>query len=130
MINKISNFNSFEDFDLFDRAINCWFNTPGTKDIHPASWKKLEDGRYCAVCRTVGIKPEDVSVKITGKNIVIDGKTVAEDNAYSCHVELPISEFVKNNLIGIDYKTENGLTYIYLKVKTEVKSEIPVKRII
>lgn len=120
------------------------FNTPDTKDMMPACWKVWEEKvhdpdtddctynkkmGYKAVCRTVGISPDDVKVTQEDYGICVQGKTEVDGKEYSQYMELPISEDIMANITGIDYKTENGLTYIYLKVQSPDKKKIEIRKL-
>ena len=112
----------------FDRPRNLIFNTPGTKDIHPACWEETENG-YKAICRTVGINPDDVVVDVKEHCILVSGKTECDGIKYSTSYELPISEDILANIRNVEYKTINGITYIYLNVIRPEKREIKAVRI-
>ena len=104
----------------------------------PAYWKrwtkKNSDDKeeflgYKCLVRTVGVASEDVNVTLENDRIVVDGKTKVEDYTYSQHVELPISKDVVSNVKSVEYKSKDGMTYIYLKVHTPEYKKIDVKRI-
>ena len=104
----------------------------------PAYWKrwtrKNSDDKeeflgYKCLVRTVGVASEDVNVTLENDRIVVDGKTKVEDYTYSQHVELPISKDVVSNVKSVEYKSKDGMTYIYLKVRTPEYKKIDVKRI-
>ena len=112
----------------FDRPRKLTFTTPGTKDIYPANWKETDNG-YKAVCRTVGINPDDVVVDVKENCILVSGKTEYDGIKYSTSYELPISEDILANIRNVEYKTINGITYIYLNVIRPEKREIKAVRI-
>jgi len=85
-------------------------------------------GYFCVV-RTVGIDPLDLTVELKDNGIIVDGKTEVEDSTYSQHVELPISKEIIINIEKITYKSKDGLTYIYLKVKQPEKTKVAIERI-
>lgn len=113
---------------LFDEPINLSFNTAGTKDMHPVNWKKTENG-YRAICRTVGISKEDLKVDFVENTIRVSGKTKYNDEEYSINYSIPISREIVKNIEKINYKTENGLTYINLIVKKEIKPTISIEKL-
>ena len=119
----------FIDEFLFGKPINLVYNAGNTKDMNPAYWTKTEQG-YKATCRTVGIAPEDVNVTVKEYSIVINGKTEYEGCKYDTHYELPISQGVMNKITNVDYKTLNGLTYIYLCVEKPEKRDIKINTIV
>ena len=123
----------------FGAPTNIRFNTAKTKDLMPSYWstweveekdstKKRKLGYKC-VCRTVGINPEDVNVTMEDYGICVDGQTEHEDNKYTQHIELPISESVMSDIENISYKTLNGLTYIYIKMKSPEKKKVKISRV-
>lgn len=123
----------------FGKPMNVRFNTANTKDMLPSYWSKwMVDAKdstekvqagYKCVCRTIGINPNDVTVTMEDYGICLDGKTEYEGYKYSQHIELPISENVMSDIEAINYKTANGLTYIYLKVKKPEKKKVAVHRV-
>lgn len=117
-----------EDFFGFGKPFDLVYNTGKTKDMNPAYWSKTDKG-YKATCRTVGIAPDDVKVEIGDCNIVVSGKTEYEGVEYNTSYKLPISKEIMGDIKNIDYKTLNGLTYIYLYVETPEKKEIKINKI-
>lgn len=117
-----------DDFFGFGKPTDLIYNAGKTKDMNPVYWSKTEDG-YKATCRTVGIAPEDVKVEIDNYNIVIKGETKYEENIYNTSYKLPISKEIIGDVKSIDYKTLNGLTYIYLFVETPEKKQIKINKI-
>ena len=117
----------FDEF-LFGKPANLVYNAGKTQDMNPAYWTKTENG-YKAICRTVGIAPEDVVITINEYKIVVKGETEYEGVKYNTSFELPISKEIIGNVKSIDYKTLNGLTYIYLYVETPEKKKIKINKI-
>ena len=123
----------------FGAPTNIRFNTAKTKDLMPSYWSTWEVEEkdstekrklgYKCVCRTVGINPEDVNVTMEDYGICVDGQTEHEDNKYTQHIELPISESVMSDIENISYKTLNGLTYIYIKMKSPEKRKVKINRV-
>lgn len=123
----------------FGKPVNVRFNTPYTKDIMPSYWSEwyidMEDATekkkmgYKCTCRTVGINPEDVNVTMEDYGICVDGMTEYEGNKYTQHIELPISENVMSDIENINYKTVNGLTYIYIEMKSPEKKKVKINRV-
>ena len=109
------------------------FNVSGTKVLMPACWKEYldKDGKkigYKAICRTVGIATEDVKLEIKDDCILVTGETEYDSEKYNTRYELPIAEDVMGNIEKIQYKTLNGLTYIYLTTKLPEKKQIAIER--
>ena len=61
--------------------------------------------------------------------ICVDGVTEYEGNKFTQHIELPISESVMADIEAINYKTLNGLTYIYLRMKKPEKKKVAIHRV-
>lgn len=117
-----------DDFFGFGKPIDLIYNTGKTKDMNPAYWVKTEEG-YKATCRTVGIAPDDVKVEIIDFNIVVSGETEYEGVKYDTSYKLPIASEIIGNIMAVDYKTLNGLTYIYLYVEKPEKKKIKINKI-
>lgn len=127
-----------DDFFGFGKPTRVRYSTSNTKDMMPAYWKRwtkknAEDKEeflgYKCLVRTVGVASEDVNVTLENDRIVVDGKTEVEDYTYSQHVELPLSTEVIGNVKSVEYRSKDGMTYIYLKVRTPEYKKIDVKRI-
>ena len=142
------NFNPFEEIDdMFDRFYTMGFgvpqkirfNTGYTKDMNPAYWSEWEEEivdstekekvGYKAVCRTVGIREEDVKLELRDYGLCLDGMTEIDGQRYSQHVELPISREIMKNIDEITYHSKDGLTYIYLRMKKPEIREVPIRKI-
>lgn len=121
-------FLDLEDIFGFGKPLDLIYNTGKTKDMNPAYWSKTDKG-YKAICRTVGIAPEDVKIEINDYNIVVSGETEYEGNVYNTSYKLPVSKEIIGDIKSIDYKTLNGLTYIYLFVETPEKKQIKINKI-
>lgn len=117
-----------DDFFGFGKPFDLVYNTGKTKDMNPAYWSKTDKG-YKAVCRTVGIAPDDVKVETDECNIVVSGETEYEDNKYNTFYKIPISKEIMGDITNITYKTLNGLTYIQLYVETPEKKKIKINKI-
>lgn len=115
-------------FGGFGKPFDLVYNTGKTKDMNPAYWSKTDKG-YKAVCRTVGIAPDDVKVETDECNIVVSGETEYEGNKYNTFYKIPISKEIMGDIINITYKTLNGLTYIQLYVETPEKKKIKINKI-
>lgn len=112
----------------FGKPRNIVFNSGKTQDMNPVYWTEIENG-YRAVCRTVGINPEDVSVEIKNGYIKVSGKTKYEETDYDVSYDLPVSGDVLSNIEKLEYKTINGLTYIYIYIVRPEKKKVKIERI-
>ena len=117
-----------DDFFGFGKPYDLIYNTGKTKDMNPAYWSKTEEG-YKATCRTVGISAEDVKVEVNDYTILICGETEYEGIKYNTSYKLPIAKEIMGDIEKIEYKTLNGITYIYLFVKTPEKKQIKINKI-
>ena len=61
--------------------------------------------------------------------IKISGETEYEGSKYNVSYELPVSDDVLSNVTKLEYKTLNGLTYIYISVNRPEKKQIVAKKI-
>lgn len=119
----------FDDFFTwgFGKPRNLHFQTK-TKDMLPSFWEKTEDGYKCT-CRTVGISPSDVKVSVGEDCIYVSGETEIDKYKYSTNYELPVSQDVLGNIKSIKYKTENGITIIYMDIDRPEKKKITIQKI-
>jgi HSP20 family molecular chaperone IbpA len=126
---SLNNFNSFfDDFVYgFGKPRNLIFNCK-TKDIMPSFWEKTESGFKCT-CRTVGICPKDVAVTLEDDCIHVKGETEWDNYKYNTSYELPLCEDVLNNIKSVKYKTENGITIIYIDLDRPEKRKIKIEQI-
>lgn len=104
------------------------FNCDRTLDLSPTTWTKTDNG-FKATCRTVGINPDDVKVKLEDCYIDISGESEYEGSKYNVSYMIPISDDVISNIKSIKYKTVNGLTHIYLDVERPSKKDIKILKV-
>lgn len=158
MYDFLKDFN-FNDFIGFGVPTTIRFNTAGTKDMLPVYWKKwsvevkdendkengaknnkennkdiekeikTKDVGYKCVCRTVGINEEDIKITLEDYGICVQGETTYEGNTYTQYIELPISKDLIANIESINYKSINGLTYIYLLMKEPKKNKVSICKV-
>lgn len=127
-----------DDFILGFGGPTCIrYNTASTKDMNPAVWSKWKETEgdvekelgYKGVVRTVGVDEEDVKVSLERDGLIVEGKTTFEGYTYSQYVKLPISRDVISNISGVSYRSKNGMTYVYLNVRTPEYKQIKVQKI-
>lgn len=100
-----------------------------TLDQKPVAWKKTDNG-YKAVCRTVGVDADDIEIKLVADGISVYGETkYDEDNVCNVEYLIPIDKSIINSIKEIQYTTKNGLTYIYLTLNDNGRSNIPIVKI-
>ena len=116
--------NDFEnDFLGFGEPRLDFYNAGNTKDMCPAYWKKDKEDKdsnfdvFHATVRSVGIDPKDVKVSVNDTLLRVYGETKRGDDTYNFSCELPIAKAIMDNIEKIECKSENGLSYITLKVK-------------
>lgn len=112
----------------FGKPRNLIFNCNRTKDIMPGFWEKTDDGYKCT-CRTVGISPSDVKISVGDDYIHVSGETEIDNYKYNTKYDLPVSQEVLSNIKSIKYKTENGITIIYLHINRPEKKQINIEQI-
>ena len=120
-------FDDFFDNDFlgFGTPHLDFYNCAGTRDISPAVWKKnnsLKDSdydEYTAICRSVGVQPQDVKISVPNEENIIKvcGETKTNWTTYNFSCELPIAKAIMDSIEKIECRSENGLSYITLKVK-------------
>ncbi|WP_368489841.1 hypothetical protein [Clostridium sp. BJN0013] len=125
----------YKDFDTVDEILGKWFGEPhnlmdncNNKDISPGRWEEVPNG-YKAVCKTVGIRPEDIKVVLKNDYIEVSGKSVVDNHDYSVSCNLPVGLKMRDKVESIDYRAQDGITIIYLNVKKEFKKGIDIRRI-
>lgn len=111
----------------FGKPKNLIFNCK-VKDMMPSFWEKTETGYKCT-CKTLGIAPKDVKVTVEDDYIEVKGETEYDGYLYNTSYQLPVSEEVLSNIKNIKYKTENGITIIYLDVERPEKRKINIEQI-
>jgi HSP20 family molecular chaperone IbpA len=127
-----------DDFLGFGEPHLDFYNCAGTKDISPAVWRKNKSNNnpnydeYVAICRSVGVRPSDIKVVVPdNENVIkISGETKTNWDTYNFSCELPIAKAIMDNIEKIECRSEDGLSYITLKVKKpeqKKKFDIEVK---
>lgn len=116
----------FQNF-LFGDVTNLLFHNY-TLDQKPVKWDATDTG-FRAICRTVGIDPDDVNIELTSDGIDLKGSTTVDGEEYSVSYSMPISQSIMSKVENIKYESKNGLTYIYLNLRKEEKKQIPVSKI-
>lgn len=131
----MSFYSNFNDFDEVFDELTGWFGKPKhlcfnvkTKDMLPSFWEKTEQGYKCT-CRTVGINPDDVKVELKDDCIHVEGKTTMDKYDYSTSMDLPLTEDVINNIKNIKYKSENGITIIFVDLDRPEKKKVNIVKI-
>lgn len=105
------------------------FNS-SVKDMQPYTMYK-KDGEYILEVKTLGIRPEDISVTLDDKILTIKGETQNEynDDSFNTQIKLSIADDLINKLDSIDYKSRDGLTYVILKMKKSKEQSIKINKV-
>ena len=114
--------NIFDDFEnMFDR-LTSRFNRP-VMDQQPYSVYSSEKG-FIVVCNTLGIDKNDIKVNVTKEQgnpypvLSVTGDSKIEKINFSNSVNLRIRLKLNDEIESVSYESKNGLTLVYLKVKT------------
>lgn len=124
----------FDDFD--NMFSNIWnrFNRP-VKDQTPYSVYKATGKGYVIVCNTLGMDKNDLSVNIEKEKgrpypiLRIKGETKIEKINFHNSVDLAIQLKLEDEIEDVNYELRNGLTIVYIKVKTVETPKIEAKYI-
>lgn len=116
----------FDDFDdLFSKIWNN-FNRP-VLDQRPFKAISVDKG-YLIVVNTLGIDKSNLSVTLQNEKgraypiLKVVGETKLEKINFQNKVDMGISLKIDDDIKGISYKCENGLTTIF--IETEPKQQI------
>ena len=112
-------FNPFDDFEQrFNKIFNSYSRPVGDKNI--ANIYANENG-YIVVANTVGIDPKDLKVNVSTENgapyktLTVQGETKQEKIGETFHVNIKFR--LNFDPEEVTYKSQNGLTYVFLKSK-------------
>ena len=90
-----------------------------------------KDNDYIIEAKTLGITPDDIKVTLDKNILTISGESKNEysDKAFNAQIKVRIGEDILNSIEKIDYKSENGITYVILRVKQTPESTVEIQRI-
>lgn len=94
-----------------------------------ANWRAKDIGVFQCEVDTRGISPDDVKVELKSYFVLVHGETKYDGESYSVDEEIALSKELISNLDRLEYKTLNGITYIYAYVRTPEVHKIIPKRI-
>jgi HSP20 family molecular chaperone IbpA len=121
--------------DLFNDFLEMGFGKPkqlvfnsNVKDMLPNYWQKKDDKTYLCTVKTLGVNPEDITVEETDYGIKVSGASTINDFPYDVSMELPIVESIMNEIKDISFTSQNGLTFITLKLNRPDKKKINIIR--
>lgn len=113
-------------YDLFDLVLKSW-----DRPMREVSGYKVipYDGGWKLVLNTLGIKPDDINVKIDRHVLTIEGKTESESIHFTNSVNYKFNiESIKSELVKVDYEVADGLTIVDLIVNKDPENEIEISR--
>jgi HSP20 family molecular chaperone IbpA len=119
-------FNDFLEMG-FGKPKQLVFNS-NVKDMLPNYWQKKDDKTYLCTVKTLGVNPEDITVEETDYGIKVSGASTINDFTYDVSMELPIVESIMNEIEDISFTSQNGLTFITLKLNRPDKKKINIIR--
>jgi hypothetical protein len=122
--------NTIFDEGIFDFLRDEFLFNSSVKDMIPTAFYK-KDNDYIVEAKTLGISPDDVKVSLDGDILTISGESKNEysDKAFNAQIKVRIGKDILNDIDKIDYKSQNGVTYVILKMKQTANSTIEIKRI-
>lgn len=122
--------NTIFDEGIFDFLRDDFLFNSSVKDMVPTAFYK-KDNDYIIEAKTLGISPDDVKVSLDGDILTISGESKNEysDKAFNAQIKVRIGKDILNDIDKIDYKSQNGVTYVILKMKQTANSTIEIKRI-
>ena len=116
--------------DIFKFLDDSFFYTSPVRDMNPVTYYK-KDKDYIAEFKTLGINSSDVNVKLEDDKLTVSGETKNEfnDKSFSTNITISLDRKVVNEIESIDYKSQNGLTYVFLRMKESQSSKIKINKI-
>ena len=122
--------NTIFDDNIFDFLRDDFLFNSSVKDMNPTVFYK-KDNDYIIEAKTLGITPDDIKVTLDKNILTISGESKNEysDKAFNAQIKVRIGEDILNSIEKIDYKSENGITYVILRVKQTPESTVEIQRI-
>lgn len=118
------------DDNIFDFLRDDYLFNSSVKDMNPTVFYK-KDNDYIIEAKTLGISPDDIKVTLDENILIISGESKNEysDKAFNAKIKVKIGDDILSLVEKIDYKSENGLTYVILRMKQAPSSNIEIKRV-
>lgn len=122
--------NTIFDDNIFNFLRDDFLFNSSVKDMNPTVFYK-KDNDYIIEAKTLGITPDDIKVTLDKNILTISGESKNEysDKAFNAQIKVRIGEDILNSIEKIDYKSENGITYVILRVKQTPESTVEIQRI-
>jgi len=113
----------FKEFDmLFNR-----FTRP-VMDKSPYKIFKAEDGNIVIAINTLGFGKDDIAIEQEADRLYIKGHKTLEEIDYTASVDLGFNiGKIVNDIKEINYRVQDGLTYVYIKLQEQKKNTIKIK---
>ena len=122
--------NTIFDDKIFDFLRDDFLFNSSVKDMNPTVFYK-KDNDYIIEAKTLGISADDIKIVLDKNILTISGESKNEysDNSFNVKIKVRIGEDILNSIEKIDYKSENGITYVILRMKQTPDSNIAISRI-
>ena len=122
--------NRIFDDNLLDFSHNDFIFNSSVKDMSPTAFYK-KDNDYIIEAKTLGISPDDIKVSVDENILLISGETKNEysEKNFNVKIKVVVGEEILNNIQSIEYKSNNGITYVILKMKEKKTNNIFIKKI-
>lgn len=122
--------NTIFDNNIFDFLKEDFLFNSSVKDMNPTVFYK-KDSDFIVEAKTLGVSPEDINIKLEGDVLSLTGETKNEysDKSFNVRIKVRIGKDILGDIEKIDYKSENGITYIILRMKKEIDTEIEINKI-
>jgi HSP20 family molecular chaperone IbpA len=113
----------FKEFDmLFNR-----FTRP-VMDTSPYKIFREDDNNIVIAVNTLGFGKDDINIEQEGDRLYIRGKKTLDKIDYTSSVDLGFNiGRIVNDIKEINYKVQDGLTYVYIELKEHKKNTIKIK---
>ena len=74
---------------------------------------------------------DDIKISVDGNVLLISGETKNEysEKNFNVKIKVVVGEEILNNIQSIEYKSNNGITYVILKMKEKKTNNIFIKKI-
>lgn len=113
----------FKEFDmLFNR-----FTRP-VMDKSPYKIFKTDDNKIVIAVNTLGFGKDDIKIEQEEDRLFIKGQKTLGEIDYTSSVDLGFNiGKIVNDIKEINYRVQDGLTYVYIELKEQKKKTIKIK---
>lgn len=122
--------NTIFDDNIFDFLRDEFLFNSSVKDMNPTVFYKKEND-YIVEAKTLGVSPDDIKISLDRNILTIFGESKNEysDKSFNVKIKVKIGEDIFKSIEKIDYKSENGITYVILRMKQTLDSDIEIRKI-